>query len=156
MAKSNNRYIQFYTPGTAAVKVAVQDEQTWAPLPEPKQEKKIPVYVDPVAIVGFVVAVCMMILMAVGVTQLNNTRREVATLENYVAQLTAENHELEETYTAGYEPAKIRQKALEMGMVPVEEIPQKQIYVTVPHPVQAVEEVPLWTQITTFLTGLFA
>ena len=155
MAKNNDRYIQFYTPGTAAVKVAVQDEQTWAPLPEPKQEKKIPVYVDPVAAIGFVVAVCMLILMAVGITQLNNTRREVATLEHYVAQLTAENHALEETYAAGYEPAKIRQQAQDMGMVPVDRIPQKQIYVTIPHE-QIVEETTLWTQVTTFLTSLFA
>ena len=59
MEKKENRYIQFYTPGTAAVKIAVQDEQTWAPLPEPKQAKKIPIYVDPVAAIGFAVAVCM-------------------------------------------------------------------------------------------------
>ena len=155
MAKKENRYIQFYTPGTAAVKIAVQDEQTWAPLPEPKQEKKIPIYVDPVAAVGFVVAVCMLILMAVGVTQLNQTRREVATLEHYVAQLAAENHALEETYSEGYEITKVRSEALDMGMVPVEDLPQKQIYITVPH-VEIVEEPTLWTQVTTFLTSLFA
>ena len=155
MAKDQNRYIQFYTPGTAAVKVAVQDEQTWAPLPEPKQEKKIPIYVDPMAAIGFMVAVCMLILMAVGVSQLNHARREVATLEHYVAQLTAENYALEETYTAGYEPAKVRSEALEMGMVPVDEIPHKQIYVTVSH-VEVVEDPSLWTQVTTFLTSLFA
>ena len=155
MAKNKNRYIQFYTPGSVAVKVAVQDEQTWAPLPEPKQEKRIPIYMDAASVIGFAVAVCMLIMMAVGVMQLNHARREVATLEHYVAQLTAENHALEETYREGYEPGKIRQKALEMGMVPVEEIPQKQIYVTIPHE-EVVEEPTLWTQVTTFLTGLFA
>ena len=103
MAQMNSRYIQFYTPGTAAVKVQVQDEQKWAPLPEPKPEEKKAIYVDPVAILGFAVAVCMLILMAVGITQLNNTRREVAALEHYVAQLTAENHALQETYAAGYD-----------------------------------------------------
>ena len=36
MAKNNSRYIQFYTAGSAAVKVEVQDENLWAPLPEPK------------------------------------------------------------------------------------------------------------------------
>ena len=155
MAKKDNRYIQFYTPGSAAVKVAIQNEDTWAPLPEPKPQKKITIPVDPIAVVGFAVAVCMLILMAVGVTQLNHTRREVATLEHYVAQLTAENHALEETYSEGYEITKVRSEALEMGMVPVEDLPQKQIYITVPH-AEIAEEPTLWTQVTTFLTSLFA
>ena len=132
MAKDNKRYIQFYTPGSAAVKVNVQDEQMWAPLPEPKPEKKIPIYVDPVSVLGFAVAVCMLILLAVGVTQLNDTRREVATLEHYVAELTAENYSLQESYSAGYHLEEVRQKALDMGMVPAEEILQTHIYVTMP------------------------
>jgi len=155
VAKNNSRYIQFYTPGTAAVKVQVQDEQKWAPLPEPKPEKKIPIYVDPVAIIGFAVAVCMLVLMTVGINQLNDARREVATLEHYVAQLTAENQTLEETYTAGYRPEEIRQKALDMGMIPVEEIPKTQIYITMPHE-NVPETVTVWEQATAFLTDLFA
>ena len=155
MAKNNNRYIQFYTPGTAAVKVAVQDEQTWAPLPEPKPETKISIYVDPVAIIGFAVSVCMLFLMVVGVNQLNATRREVATLEHYVAKLTAENNTLEETYIAAYKPEKIRREALELGMVPAVVVPESHIYVTLP-PVPVAEEVTLWSQVTTYLTSFFA
>lgn len=155
MAKDNKRYIQFYTPGSAAVKVAVQDEQMWAPLPEPTPEKKMVIRVDPVAVVGFVVAVCMLILMAVGINQLNTARREVAALERYIVQLTAENQALEETYTAGYKPATVRQQALEMGMIPAEEVPETHIYVTLPQ-TQAVEETTIWSQITTFLASLFA
>ena len=155
MAKDTNRYIQFYTPGTAAVKVQIQDEQKWAPLPEPKPEKKIMIPVDPVAILGFAVAVCMLILMTVGINQLNSARREVATLEAYVAELTAENHTLQQTYSDGYNLHEIRQKALDMGMVPVEEIPRTQIYITMP-PVRTVTEPTVWEQATAFLTGLFA
>ena len=155
MAKINDRYIQFYTPGSAAVKVEIQEEQSWAPLPEQKPAKKVALYVDPVAIIGFAVAICMLILMAVGVNQLNAARREVATLEHYVAQLTAENHTLEETYTAGYELSKVRRAALDLGMVPVEEIPQKTIFVTIPHQ-EIVQEQTWWTQLTTFFSGLFA
>ena len=155
MAQNNSRYIQFYTPGSAAVKVQIQDEQKWAPLPEPKPEKKILIPVDPVAIFGFVVAVCMLVLMTIGINQLNYARREVATLEHYVAQLTAENHTLEQTYTEGYNPDDIRQKALDMGMVSVEEIPQTQIRITIPT-AQAEETVSGWERVTTYLTGLFA
>ena len=155
MAKDSKRYIQFYTPGAAAVKVQVQNEQTWAPLPEPKPKKKILVYIDPVAIFGFAVAVCMLILMAVGINQLNGARREVAALERYVAQLTAENHTLQETYSAGYSLEDINNRALNMGMVPAEKIPQHQIYITMPQP-EIVESPSLWNQVTAFLTSLFA
>ena len=97
----------------------------------------------------------MLILMAVGVTQLNQVRREVVTLERYVAQLTAENHELEATYAEGYKPERIRQQALDMGMIPVEEVSETPIYVTVPI-VEIAEEPTLWNEITTFMTSLFA
>ena len=155
MAKINNRYIQFYTPGTAAVKVQIQDQKKWAPLPEPKPAEKIAIPVDPVAMVAFVVAVCMLILMAVGIHQLNNTRQEVAALERYIAQLNAENHDLNEQYKAGYDLKEVRSAALSMGLIPIDEVPQTRIYITMPE--SKVEE-PLsnWEKITTNLGGLFA
>ena len=155
MAKDNKRYVQFYTSGSAAVKVAVQDEQTWAPLPEPKPRKKIAIYVDPVAALGCIVAVCMLLLMAVGINQLNKARREVVTLERYVAQLTAENHALEETYSASYNPDVVYQQALDLGMIPVEDVTERHIYVTLPQ-VDTAAETTLWNQVSAFLTGLFA
>ena len=155
MAKINNRYIQFYTPGTAAVKVAVQEEQFWLPISEPKKEKKTIIRVDPISVVGFAVAVCMLILLAVGGGQMNDARREVNALEHYIAQLTAENHALEETYNAGYELWDIEQKALNMGMIPVEEVKNYHIYVQAPY--AHVEETPSgWEKVTTYLTSLFA
>ena len=155
MAKFHNRYVQFYTPGTAAVKVEIQDKKKWAPLPPPKPEDKIAVAVDPVAIVAFAVAVCMLILMAVGIRQLNSTRQEVTALERYIAQLSAENLQLKEQYSEGYSINEVRSAALSMGMIPAEEVSQTHIYVTIPQP-QEEAPVGFWQQITTYLTGLFA
>ena len=155
MAKNNNRYIQFYTPGSAAVKVEVQDENMWAPLPEPKPAPKINIRWDPVSVVGFVVAVCMLACMAVGIARLNNSRREVAALERYVAQLSAENYELNEKYYNSYNLEEIRLQALEMGMVAAEERPNTHIYVMMPH-TETVETPTVWQQAAAFLTSLFA
>ena len=155
MANKNGRYVQFYTSGTAAVKVKIQEEYKWAPLPAPKPEKKIAVFVDPVAMVAFAVAVCMLILLAVGVGQMNDARREVNALEHYVAQLTAENHALEETYNAGYELWDIEQKAFDMGMTPAEEVKTYHIYIPAPQ-VQTAETPTGWEKFTGRLTGLFA
>ena len=154
MAKNaGSRYIQFYTPGSTAVKVQIQDERDWAPLPEAKPQPKIVIPVDPVAIIGFFVAICMLVMMTVGINRLNETRREVAYMEHYVAQLKAENQNLTAAYADGYRADDIRQKALDMGMVPVEEIPVKHIYVTIPTNQEPVAE---HNPITTFLSDLFA
>ena len=155
MAKINNRYIQFYTPGSTAVKVAIQEEQHWLPIPEARPTKKTIIRVDPISVIGFAVAICMLILLAVGVAELNSARREVNALEHYIAQLTAENSELQETYSAGYELRDIEQKALNLGMVPAEEAVTSHIYITVPH-AQVTEEATLWGRVTTYLTSLFA
>ena len=155
MAKDNSRYIQFYTPGSAAVKVEVQQEHLWAPLPEPKPEKKITIRVDFASVLGFVVAVCMLVLLTVGITQLNDFRREVAALERHVAQLSEENHTLEETYQAGFNLEIVEQEALDMGMIPAEEVENHHIYVTMPQ-IEIVEEPTIWEKAAAFLTSLFA
>ena len=155
MAKVNNRYVQFYTPGSTAVKVAIQEEQNWLPIPEAKPVKKTIVRIDPISVLGFAVAVCMLILLAVGVTHLNSARREVNALEHYIAQLTAENHNLQETYSAGYEIRDIEQKALNLGMVPMEEATTSHIYITVPH-VEELKTETAWSKVSTYLASLFA
>ena len=155
MAKDNSRYIQFYTAGSAAVKVEVQDENMWAPLPEPKPAKKINIRLDPMSVVGFTVAVCMLICMTIGIMQLNQSRREVTTLEQYVARLSAENYALEETYRKSYHLEEVRQQALEMGMVPMEEKASTRIFVTLPQ-IEVVETPTIWEQTATLLTSLFA
>ena len=155
MAKVNNRYIQFYTAGTAAVKVAIQEEQNWLPIPEARPVKKTVIRIDPISVLGFAVAICMLFLMAVGVNHLNSARREVNALEHYIAQLTAENNDLQQTYSVGYELRDIEQKALNLGMVPAEEAETYHIYVTIPHE-QVHKESTGLNRITTALTSLFA
>ena len=155
MAKNTSRYIQFYTPGSVACKVEIRQEQEWAPLPaeKPKPQKVIPV--DPVAVFGFFVAVSMLLLMAIGIHHLNTTRQEVAVLEHYVAQLTAENQTLTQQYTDGYDLEAIRLKALDMGLVPVEEIPETQIHVEMPA-TDTETDGSLWNRASTLLADLFA
>ena len=129
MAKSESRYIQFYTPGSVACKVELRQEQEWAPLPQAKPVKRTVIAIDPVAVLGCVVAVCMLVLMAVGIQHLNTTRREVAVLEGYVSELAAENQRLKQEYADGYDLQTVRQKALDMGMIPVEDVPVKQLQI---------------------------
>ena len=153
MAKNN--YIQFYTAGSAAQKVELVDEREWAPLPEYQLRRRKTIHIDPVAIIGILVAVFLMGTMLLGVNQLVGARQEAMQMEEYVAQLQTENHELSQKYADGYDLGVVEMTALNMGMVPKDQAPQISIQVQMPE-VDTAQNSTLWEQFTTFLTGLFA
>lgn len=153
--RTSVQYIRYCTDGTAARKLdfAVPGKKKTAVLPKPKKMRVKKVYVDPVAVLGVVVALCMLIVMAVGVNQLQQARREAANMELYISRLTRENEELTAQYADSYDIAMVEQTALALGMVPSRQVASTQILVEVP---EVVEEPTIWETIGTFLTGLFA
>lgn len=147
------RYVQFYTKGNAACKVAPVAPLPTAKLPRVKKQKRIVLRIDPVAVAGIVMAAFMLVLMTVGVIELHNARQNVVTLENQVDTLWQEHRQLNAAYEDGYDIADIEKTALALGMVPREEVTQ--IVMQVPEVPQE-EEPDAWERIYTFLTGLFA
>ena len=71
----------------------------------------------------------------------------------YAASLQEENAQLQDTYTSGYDLEEVRQIALAMGMVPVEQVPHLQMQVTAP---QVTQELSPWESFWTFFLGMFA
>ena len=155
-AKPEIRYINYYTSGTAARKVDVQPVRKKKPrLPKPhaRQDQEVLIRIDPVAIMSVMVAAFLLVVMAVGVSRMNDLQEQTKVTARYVQQLKEENLQLKETYTAGYDLEEIEQIAVSMGMVPMDEIPREMIYVKVPAPQ---EEASGWDNFVSFLTGLFA
>ncbi len=153
MARKNEvRYVNFYTPGSAAYKFEPDPIKKKVTLPKPRRKKKILIPLDPAAALGVVVVAVLLIMMVVGLVQLGTVQRETAQMQEYVTQLRQENDALEAQYHAGYDPEEIRQIAEAMGMIPIEQAPK--VYITVP-PVET-EEPSVWQQFCTFLTDLFA
>lgn len=148
------QYVQFYTDGSAARKPVYEFSAPKNPLPKAHRPKRKVVYVDPVAILGIVVAVSMLIAMAVGVVQYMTIREETVQMEQYLEQLQQENAELSAQYEAGYDLQNVEKTALALGMIPAEQAS----YVTLPSTVQQteVQTLTMWERIGTFLTGLFA
>ena len=147
------RYIQFYTDGSAARKVTPVVPLETIRVPRVKKRKRIVVHIDPVAVLGIAVAAVMLVLMAVGLTQLRNARQELSAMSAYVDTLTEENASLNAAYSEGYDLDQVRTTALALGLVPVDQVR----HVTVQVPVSQSEEAPgAWERFYTFLTGLFA
>ncbi len=149
------QYVQFYTQGSAAQRVVPVAPIQTGKLPQVKKRKVQRIYVDPVATLGIVVAVCMLIMMAVGVFRLQKEQRETVALERYVELLQQENEKLEAKYAAERNLYDVEKIALALGMIPKEQALQMSIQVELPQAEQ-LEQVSLWNRIGTFLTGLFA
>jgi len=149
-------YVPYCYDGTAARKMqprrapAQQVQRTQV---NRRRRKKTVVRIDPVAVLATAVACIMLVCMAVGMMRLNAMDEQTAQYETYLAQLEAENVVLQAQYHENYDVEDVRQKALAMGMVPREQIPQITVQVQPP----VVEEEPgFWEEIGTFLAGLFA
>ncbi len=149
----NVQYVQFYTQGSAARRVMPAISSYFRPLPQIKKRKVQRIYVDPVAALGIVVAVCMLVMMAVGVSQLQAEQQKSAAMEEYVQRLEIENQQLQAEYAASCDLDAVEKTALALGMIPQQEATHISIEV---EPPQTQEPITLWSRIGTFLTGLFA
>lgn len=151
--KPQIQYVRYYTDGSAARQVAPLSSVKKVLLPKARPIKRRNVYIDPVATLGIIVAVCMLVTMAVGIFQFRAAQQEAAALERYVQQLETKNQTLTDTYEAGIDLSEVERVALALGMIPKEEAQQVTIHLSAP-PVP--EEPGVWERIGMFFAGLFA
>ena len=155
MAKQPDvRYINHYVSGSLAYQPEKKTHRkASAQLPKIKKQQKLMIPVDPVAVGGIAIAFVLMIAMIVSLVSWNQARNEAAVLSQYVEALQEENAALQDTYTSGYDLEEIRQIALNMGLVPQEQVEHIQMQVVVPEPV---EEPTGWSAVWAFILGMFA
>ena len=147
------QYIRYGIDGTTARKLQA------APAPYkaaamPKQHKRKCIYIDPVAIFGITVALCMFIAMSVGLVRFAKQQKQVDAMQAYVDQLTAQNDTLEQQYLDSYDAEEVKHTAMALGMVHKADIQTVNMEVTMPAEQEA--PVTLMERLGTFLTSLFA
>ena len=153
MLRQEIQYIRYDNVGSAACKPVVVSSAKKNALPGARKQKRKVISIDPVATVGILVALFMLVSMAVGVVEYVQVRKQAVQMEQYVEQLSVRNEELTEKFESGYDLEAIEKTALALGMVPMEQVQTVQIQVTIP---QEEKTVTLWEQIGIFITGLFA
>lgn len=151
--KVDVRYVSYYTVGSTAKKIAPVVPLKTMKLPRIKSRKRITVRIDPVATAGIVMAAVLLVLLAVGVTQLQSARQETAQLAAYVDTLQVENTALRAEFEAGYDLETVEKTALALGMVPMDEVERVSIQV---QDVETSGQPGVWERFFTFLAGLFA
>ncbi|MBQ3491257.1 MAG: hypothetical protein IJA74_01745 [Oscillospiraceae bacterium] len=149
------QYVQFYSADSTAKRIAPAIPVHTGALPQIKKRKVRRVYLDPVAALGIVVAVSMMIMMLVGLSQLRSERNRLAVMEQQVEILHQKNMDLQAQYEKECNIDQVKEIALALGMVPGREVAHSSIEVELPQTEEPVS-VSIWNRIGTFLTGLFA
>lgn len=150
--KQESRYIQYYV-GTAAPKLLPQQpKKNKTKLPKVYKQQSYTVHVDPLALGGILVSAVMLILMAVGMFTLESAQKELQATKESVDTLQSVNLQLEEKYHSRYNLDEVKEAALGLGMIPVEEAR----HITISVPEETVQENTLWESINIFLDGLFA
>ena len=148
------RYINAYVSGTAACQPEKKPQKKQSVrLPKAKKQQKLVIPVDMIAVGGILAAVILSVALLVGLTQMHQAQQEARALKDYAISLQEENQQLQDTYTSGYNLEEIRDIALKMGMVPVEDVPHMQIQLTAP---QQVQQPTAWESFWAFMVGLFA
>lgn len=145
---------EFYNYGTEAKKLDFRSFRLpKSGLPMERLSKAETVTLDPVAMVAIVAAVVLLIVMAVGITQIQDDWTEYDATRAYVSHLRAENARLALDYQESFQLEEIANKAQGLGLVPLEEVKTMTICVTVPEHTPE----PTWfDNVKTFWQGLWA
>ena len=151
------QYVRFYTAGSAARKLELQPEKKKAKIsapqrPQTRRRKKTVVYVDPISVCAVLVAAVMFIAMAVGMLRIGSMNTQTAQMESYVTQLRSENTMLRKEYESGYDLKDVEQKALEMGLVPIDQV--EKVVIDLPE-ITEEPEPGLWERVGNFFSELF-
>lgn len=154
--KPEIQYIdKFYVHGSEARVLELKPRRrlirTVLPLSAPDKTIRIPV--DPVAICGVVVAVALMAALILGTMQYVQVCREYRAMMDYVVTVQNENVELQESYRSKVDLEAVEQRALELGMIPIEMADKITIRAERPVPEP---EMTIWDEIKWFCEGLFA
>ena len=142
---------QFYVHGSEARKLEQKNARTKLPLARLQQVETISL--DPVALIGIVVAVLMLVVMVTGALQLRTDWEEYAHVRDYISYLNKENAKLTREYQEAYDLEDIRTKAAALGLVPKAEVQTMTMTVVLTEPEPEVSRIQ---EIKDFLEGLFA
>ena len=154
--KPDIQYVdKFYVHGSEARVLELKPKRriikTVLPLSAP--DKTIKIGIDPVAICGVVVAVALLVALVLGTVQYVQVCRDYRAMMDYVVSVQNRNVELREDYRSKVDLEAVEARALELGMIPIENADR--ITIRVEKPVEE-PEMTIWDEIEWFCKGLFA
>ena len=148
------RYINAYVSGNVAVQPEkMPQKQSSARLPKARKQQKWLIQEDLVAIGGIMAALVLSIMLVTGLVQMNQAKHDAKVYREYATSLKLDNTKMRDTYASEYDLNEVRDIALNMGMVPVEQVEHVTMQVVTP---EVVQEPTAWESFWAFFLGMFA
>lgn len=150
------QYVRYYTYGSAARQLEpeiVRKNKVGLPQPKVRKDKRTVIHFDPIYLCAMFVAGAMLLTMVLGLVHLGIANAEAAQMESYVDSLYRENDRLTKAYEESYDLEEVKQQALQMGLVPMEQVEHIALQVQLP---ENEPELTVWEQFAMFWTELFA
>ena len=119
--KPDVQYICYQTEGSAARKLEFLRPRPKTSLPALKKKKATVIRLNPLATLGTLMSLIMLILMIVNGVQITGLQEDTKAMHRYVNDLRAENNELKDIYESNIDLDEIERQAIALGMIPVEE-----------------------------------
>lgn len=149
------QYVEYHVEGNTARKVERNTmKNSVAPAYTPRWTERKVIALEPVAVIGIVLAVVMLVAMMATLLQYRRCLQQTQQMGAYLQQLQQENEALSKTYRESYDPDEIMKIALEAGMVPAESVETVRIMVEEPRTEEP--QMSFWQSLSTFLAGIFA
>lgn len=145
--KPDIQYIRCYTDGSAARAIRLLPAAPKTKLPKLKKKRLPVIRLDPLAYAGIAVSVVMLVLMIVNCIQLVSIQQQTDAMNSYVDTLKEKNARLDDTYHSSFDLKDVEEKALAMGMVPIEEVQHITVSVDAPRESEALDN-SLWAFLT--------
>lgn len=142
-----------YVFGSAAPELAPAPKKAKFKLPKVHLDHFQKIYVDPLALVGMVMAIAMLTMLLVGIIHLNNAWEAHDRMAEHLDSLRIHNTELTHTYTTTRNLEAAQETAENFDMVPASEVEHIKVHVKVP---KTTPEPTKWDDFVWFLSGLFA
>ena len=108
---------------------------------------------DPLAVMGTIVAMVMIVCVMIGCVQVNRVNEQIAQTEVLLSGLKAEYSILQNEYEHGYDIEEIRTAALAMGMIPRDQAEHVTVNVSLP---EEIPELTWWENLVHDIQELFA
>ena len=151
------QYIQFYTEGSAAKKIAT-------PLPKKRvaeksvarRAKRKVIRIDPVAILSLAVCLALAITLGLGIGKVQQAKQDNARMAAYVESLTQKSETLAQEYAAGYDLHEIEKTALALGMVHNDQASHRGVSIQMETETSVQPQMNFWQNLVVFFHSIFA
>lgn len=151
------QYIQFYTEGTAAKKIATPaPKKRVQEKPAAKRARRKVVRIDPVAVLSLAVCLALTITLGLGIGKVQQAKQDNARMAAYVENLTQKSEVLAQEYAAGYDLHEIEKTAMALGMVHSDQASHRGVTIQMADQTPAQPQMNFWQNLVAFFTNIFA